>query len=109
MNGQLAMVGEKEYNGFMTTTQTRIKDLKSAHRLFKVKRDDDAAKALVAATAGIFGWTSELAKVRIQEFLWEIGLLPRGRDKRIRLSQEIFFRYATSVHRKGFIPMAARP
>jgi len=80
--------------------------LKSAHALFRENENDSAVRALAVKTATIFGWTPEMAKIRIQELLWEIGLvLGRG----LRLSEEIFLKYATSEHEMGFIPTAIRP
>ncbi len=91
----------------MAKIQTReVEALKGAHAQFRENETDSAARTLAAKTATIFGWTPEQAKMRIQELLWEIGLvLGRG----LRLTEEVFLKYAASVHEGGFIPMAARP
>lgn len=91
----------------MPTIQTgEVNALKSAHALFRENENDATAKALVVKAPAIFGWSPEQAKMRTQELLWEVGLLlTRG----VRLSEEIFLKYATSVHENGFIPVALRP
>ncbi|MCL5008835.1 MAG: hypothetical protein M1400_00645 [Patescibacteria group bacterium] len=80
--------------------------MKGAHAQFRANENDQSLKALVVKAATIFGWTPEMAKTRIQELLWEIGLL-LGRG--VALSEETFLRYATSAHENGFIPVALRP
>ena len=91
----------------MPTIQTReVEALKSAHTQFRESETDTAARTLAVKTATIFGWTAEQAKMRIQELLWEMGLVL---GKGLGLSEEVFLKYATSVHQNGFIPVVLRP
>ncbi len=91
----------------MAPIQTEeMQALRSAHALFRESETDSAVKAMVVRTAIIFGWTPEQSKTRIQEMLWEIGLLLA---KGVSLTEEVFLKYATSVHQNGFIPVALRP
>ncbi len=91
----------------MPTIQTReVEALKGVHAQFRANENDQGLKALVVKAATIFGWTPEMAKTRIQELLWEIGLLL---NRGVALSEEIFLQYAASVHENGFIPVRLRP
>ncbi len=88
------------------TIQTREEALKAALAEFGAEETDSAVKALVGKTARIFGWNPEQAKQKMQELLWEIGLVLA---KEAELTEETFLKYATSVHENGFIPVALRP
>lgn len=91
----------------MATIQTREEQaLKTAFAEFGADETDSAVKALVGKTAKIFGWNPEQAKTRMQELVWEIGLLLA---KGTRLTEETFLKYAASVHENGFVPVALRP
>ena len=90
----------------MPTIQMREEALKAAHAEFGAEASDSAVKSLVGKTAKILGWNPEQAKQRMQELLWEIGLILA---KGAKLTEETFLKYAASVHENGFIPVALRP